>query len=213
MPPPEACSSICPTLIRAWPRSRTNIAYTDQPHAAVMPSDTSVSIEAEACRALRSAAAWNGHADQMTTGAAVRTRIHCHPGKRDHGNSDHSTDRSLSGMKNTSATISRFRRSRTRAASGPGPAAPACPAPAVSWSGTSAWYPAAVTASMSRCTGTDSGAVTRARPVAKFTVARDVIEGIELLLHPGRARRAGHPADREAHLPRRRRCAVSNRRR
>ena len=83
MPPPEACSSICPTLSRAWPRSRTNIAYTDQPHAAAMPSDTSVSIEDEPCRALRSAAAWNGHADQSTTGAATAIRTHCQPGNRD----------------------------------------------------------------------------------------------------------------------------------
>ena len=120
MPPPEACSSICATLIPAWSWSSTNIAYTDQAQAAVMPSDTSVSIVAVPCRAFRSAAAWNGHADQMTTGAAVTSRIHCQPGNRDHGNSDHSTDRSLSGMKNTSATTSRLRRSRTRAASGPG---------------------------------------------------------------------------------------------
>ena len=106
-----------PALIPAWPRSSTNIAYADQQHAAVMPSDTNVSIDAVPCRALRSAAAWNGHADQITTGAATTTRIHCQPGNRDHGNSDQSTDRSLSGMKNTSATISRLRSSLTRASS------------------------------------------------------------------------------------------------
>ena len=97
-----------------------------------MPSDTSVSIDAEPCRAFRSAAAWNGHADQSTTGAAVSTRTHCQPGKRDHGNRDSRTDRSLSGMKNTSATISRFRRSVTRAASGPAPAGSAGSSEAVS---------------------------------------------------------------------------------
>ena len=73
-----------------------------------MPSDTSVSIDAEPCRALRSAAWWNGHAAQTTTGAASATRTHCQPPNRNAGNSDNSTDRSLSGMKNTSATISLF---------------------------------------------------------------------------------------------------------
>ena len=110
MPPPEACSSRYQALTRAWPRSSTNIAYTDQPHAAVMPSDTSVSIETEPCRAFRSAAWWNGQAAQIATGAASATRAHCQPGNRYAGNSDSSTDRSLSGTKKTSARISRRRR-------------------------------------------------------------------------------------------------------
>ena len=110
MPPPEACSSRYGALIPAWFRSRTNIAYTDQPHAAVIPSDTSVSIETDPCRALRSAAWWNGHAAQTTTGAASATSTHCQPGNRNEGNSDSSTDRSLSGTKNTSATMSLFLR-------------------------------------------------------------------------------------------------------
>ena len=75
-----------------------------------MPSDTRVSIETEPCRAFRSAAAWNGHADHTTTGAATAIRTHCQPGNRDHGNSDSSTDRSVSGTNSTSATISRRRR-------------------------------------------------------------------------------------------------------
>ena len=62
------------------------------------------------CRAFFSAAWWNGHAAQTTTGAASTTSTHCQPGNRDDGNSDSSTDRSLSGTKNTSATISRRRR-------------------------------------------------------------------------------------------------------
>ena len=110
MPPPEACSSRYQALTPAWPRSSTNIAYTDQPHAAVIPSDTSVSIETEPCRAFRSAAWWNGQAAQITTGAASTTSTHCQPGNRNDGNSDSNTDRSLSGTKNTSATISLFRR-------------------------------------------------------------------------------------------------------
>src|SRR5207302_3039 len=49
--------------------------HTDQPQAARMPSETSVSIEEDRCLAWRSAAAWNGHAAQAATGTAV-----VHPG-------------------------------------------------------------------------------------------------------------------------------------
>jgi hypothetical protein len=90
-----------------------------------MPTDTSVSIDAAPCRAFLIAAAWNGHAAHTATGAASTTRTHCQPGNLAHGNSDSSTDRSLSGTKNTSATISRRRRSATRAASGSAPPAAA----------------------------------------------------------------------------------------
>ncbi len=48
------------------------MAYTDQPQAAMMPSETSVSIEDEPCRAFLSAARWNGHAHHSATGAAQR---------------------------------------------------------------------------------------------------------------------------------------------
>ena len=76
----------------------------------MMPSDTSVSIEHEPCRAFLNAAWWNGQAAQITTGAASTTSTHCQPGNRNDGNSDSNTDRSLSGTKNTSATMSLFRR-------------------------------------------------------------------------------------------------------
>ena len=75
-----------------------------------MPSDTSVSIDAAPCRAFFSAAWWNGHAAHPATGTASAISTHCQPGNLAHGNSDNSTDRSLSGTKNTSATISRRRR-------------------------------------------------------------------------------------------------------
>ena len=90
-----------------------------------MPSDTSVSIDAAPCRAFLTAAAWNGHAAHTATGAVSASRTHCQPGNLAHGNSDNSTDRSLSGTKNTSATISRRRRSATRAASASAPPASA----------------------------------------------------------------------------------------
>ncbi len=76
----------------------------------MMPSETSVSIVAAPCRALVSAARWNGHAAHSATGAAHATRTHCQPGNRSAGTSDSSSDRSVSGTKKTRATISRRRR-------------------------------------------------------------------------------------------------------
>jgi hypothetical protein len=93
-----------------------------------MPSDTSVSIDAAPCRAFLIAVAWNGHAAHTTTGAAQPTSTHCQPGNLSHGNNDNINDRSLSGTKNTSATISRRRRSATWAASAPAPPGSAIPA-------------------------------------------------------------------------------------
>ena len=83
------------------------MAYTDQPQAAMMPSETSVSIDDVPCRAFLSAARWNGHAHHSATGAAQATRSHCQPSNRSDGTSDSISDRSVSGMKNTRATISR----------------------------------------------------------------------------------------------------------
>ena len=76
-----------------------------------MPSETSVSIEEDRCRACRSAAAWNGHAAQVATGTATATSSHCQPGNRVQPKTDSISEASVSGTKNTSARISR-RRSR-----------------------------------------------------------------------------------------------------
>ena len=86
------------------------MAQTDQPQAAAMPSDTSVSMENVPCLVLTSAARWNGQADHSATGAAQPTRNHSQPGKRTDGIRDRVRDRSVSGTKNTSATISRRQR-------------------------------------------------------------------------------------------------------
>ncbi len=76
----------------------------------MMPSDTSVSIEHDPCRAAFHAAWWNGHAAHPATGTASTTRTHCQPGNRNEGNNDSNTDRSPSGTKNTTATSSLFRK-------------------------------------------------------------------------------------------------------
>jgi hypothetical protein len=82
-----------------------------------MPSETSVSIEEDRCLAWRSAAAWNGHAAQVATGTASVTSSHCQPGNRVHGKTDSISEASVSGTKNTSASVSRRRSRRTAASS------------------------------------------------------------------------------------------------
>ncbi len=58
----------------AWPKI---IAYRLQPYATETPSETRVSMVAVACRALTSAARWNGQAPQVTTGVASASATHC----------------------------------------------------------------------------------------------------------------------------------------
>ncbi|MFY9930215.1 MAG: hypothetical protein WAK82_19650 [Streptosporangiaceae bacterium] len=94
-----------------------------------MPSETRVSIEQDRCRACRSAAAWNGHAAQIATGAASATSSHCQPGNRVQGKIDSTMERSVSGTKKTRARISRRRSRWTVISSAPAPAsAPAAAA-------------------------------------------------------------------------------------
>ena len=59
------------------PASPRKSAYSDQPHAARTPSDTSVSIVAVACLRFAQAAWWNGHAPHRITGVASWSESHC----------------------------------------------------------------------------------------------------------------------------------------
>ncbi len=59
------------------PASPKNSAHSDQPNAASVPTETSVSMVAAPCRALVQAARWNGHPPQTTTGAARVSESHC----------------------------------------------------------------------------------------------------------------------------------------
>ena len=52
-------------------------AYTDQPRAARVPTETSVSIVEAPWRRLAQAARWNGQAPHTTTGAASTSESHC----------------------------------------------------------------------------------------------------------------------------------------
>ena len=54
-----------------------NSAYSDQPNAASVPSEMSVSIVEAPCRRLVQAARWNGTPPQTTTGAARVSDSHC----------------------------------------------------------------------------------------------------------------------------------------
>ena len=54
-----------------------NNAYTDQPSAASVPIEISVSIVAPPCRRFAHAARWNGHAPQATTGTVSASDSHC----------------------------------------------------------------------------------------------------------------------------------------
>ena len=96
---------------RAWPRSSTNIAYTDQPHAAVMPSDTSVSIDDRAMpgvpqRGLRGTAT----PTRPPPAPPARSGPTASPGTGTTGTATAAPTGQLSGTNNTSATISRRRR-------------------------------------------------------------------------------------------------------
>ena len=52
-------------------------AYSDQPNAASVPNEMSVSMVAAPCRRFAQAARWNGQAPQITTGPASASEIHC----------------------------------------------------------------------------------------------------------------------------------------
>ncbi|CAM5681260.1 hypothetical protein SVIOM74S_00625 [Streptomyces violarus] len=59
------------------PASPRNRAHRDQPNAASVPRETSVSMVAAPCRAFVQAARWNGSPPQTTTGAARVSESHC----------------------------------------------------------------------------------------------------------------------------------------
>ncbi len=59
------------------PASPKNSAHSDQPNAARVPSETSVSMVAAPCRTPVQAARWKGRPPQTTTGAARVSESHC----------------------------------------------------------------------------------------------------------------------------------------
>src|SRR4051812_37018181 len=94
------------------------IVYSDHTVAAVTPTEISVSIEAAPWRALRAATRWNGHAAQVTIGAASAVSSHPQPVNRVLGTTANITERSASGTNSTAATASRRNRLRASLSSG-----------------------------------------------------------------------------------------------
>ena len=74
MPPLMLVIEPCTDEFAASPHTR---AHTDHDTAATIPSEISVSIVVERCRAFINAARWKGHAPQVTTGADNASANHC----------------------------------------------------------------------------------------------------------------------------------------
>ena len=64
-------------VIPGSPAEPRNSAYSDQPKAASVPRETSVSIVAAPCRRFVQAARWNGAPPHTTTGVARASESHC----------------------------------------------------------------------------------------------------------------------------------------
>ena len=116
MPPDSAARGRRVGCIRMpiAPAPPSSSAHSDQPVAAITPSDTSVSMVDEPCRPARAAARWNGQADQVATGRASAATTHCQPSNCSGGTIESAT----TGTVSTDATTSRRRRSAPRASPG-----------------------------------------------------------------------------------------------
>ena len=86
----------------SMPARRTTV---DQPQAASVPIEMSVSIVTAAWRALRAAARWNGQPAQSTTGVARASATHSQPSNWSGG----TIASSVSGAVSATATTSRRR--------------------------------------------------------------------------------------------------------
>lgn len=78
------------------PASPRNSAHSDQPNAASVPTETSVSMVAAPCRAFVRAARWKGSPPHTTTGAARVSASHCQSSNCRAGIIDSSTTGSAS---------------------------------------------------------------------------------------------------------------------
>ncbi len=76
---PTAASKYTSAPMR--PAEPQTSAYRDCRYAAMVPSETSVSIVVAPWRRLTHAARWNGQPAHTTTGVARTSETHCQPGK------------------------------------------------------------------------------------------------------------------------------------
>ena len=141
------------------PASRKKRETADQPQAASVPTEMSVSIVAVPWRRLSAAARWNCQPPQRTTGVASWSESHCHASNWSEGTITSSTTGSESAVVTS-------RRKRSAAA---GSASAASARASV---GSVAWYPACSTVATSSPGATSAGSnSTAAFSVAKLTVA------------------------------------------
>jgi hypothetical protein len=94
-------------------------AYSDQPKAARVPSETRVSIVAAPCRRFVQAARWNGAPPHTTTGAASVRDSHCQKSNCSAGTIAIATTGTLSAVE----TSSRRRSDRAGSSAGAGSSA------------------------------------------------------------------------------------------
>ena len=84
------------------PASVKNSAHTDHRYAATTPTEMRVSIVAAPWRRLASAARWNGHAPQITTGEASARASHCQSSNCSAGTIDSRSTGTLSAAETSS---------------------------------------------------------------------------------------------------------------
>jgi hypothetical protein len=135
------------------PAPRKKSATTDQPQAASVPTEISVSIVAAPWRAFSAAARWNVQPPQRTTGVASWSESHCQPSNWSWG----TIASARTGSVRTAETKSRVRSAATGSFGS---------ATEPSSLGSAARYPAASTAATS-CSGATAAA-------SNSTVARSV---------------------------------------
>ena len=158
-----------PKLIRipGCPAVPKNSAYSDHRYAAATPTEISVSMVAAPCRALTSAARWNGHAPHTTTGEASASESHCQFRNCSAGTMASTT----TGIARASDTSSRCRSVSASSAADAPAGAPDPASVASREAGRAAVYPACSTTEIRSPVRTEAGKDTRAVSVAKLTVA------------------------------------------
>ena len=150
--------------VNAWvmpgmPACPRNSAYSDQANAAIVPSETSVSIVAAPWRRFTHAARWKGQPPHTMTGAASVSDNHCQ-----YVNCSAGTIATTTTGRLSAAEI--HTRVRSACSSGSRGSEASVDFSSCAGRGSSAVYPACSTVAISSCGSRLAGAVTRAFSVA-----------------------------------------------
>ncbi len=130
------------------PASPRNSAHRDQPNAASVPRETSVSMVAAPCRAFVQAARWNDSPPQTTTGAARVSESHCQLSNCSAGTMASRTTGTARAAETTR---------RRRSADSSGSASSAAGASSRGGAGSSAVYPVFTTVAIRSATSVPAG--------------------------------------------------------